>query len=91
MKEHLIIKGMDFIGNQLIKVQLIPDPEYTVEETIPTTDIDYRNLNTVCKSVNQILNQKQERERIVFIGVEEWIQKKYGFASKVILNIEPGG
>ena len=88
MKEHLVIKGMDFISNQMIKVMLIPDPEYKVETT--EKEIDYTNLDSVFKSVNHIVQQSQELERIIYIGVDEWKEKKYGLASKVVLEIGPG-
>jgi len=88
MKEHLIIKAMDFIGNQLIKVKLIPDPEYTIKET--NNKIDYKNAQTVVESVNKILVQKEEMERTIYIGVEEWKNNNYNFASKIILDINPG-
>ena len=89
MKEHLIIKAMDFIGNQLIKVKLIPDPEYLIKKT--NNEIDYSNPQAVVKSVNKILTQEKELERTIFIGVNEWNANNYNFASKIILDITPGG
>ncbi len=88
MKEHLLVKGMKFIGNQLIEVKLIPDPEYVVEET--NSEIDYNNPQTVVESVNKILIQKQELERTIYLGVDEWNTNNYNFGRKIILDINPG-
>ena len=89
MKEHLIIKGMDFIGNQLIEVKLIPDPEYKVKKQTNHNDINYNNFQTVVESYSQIVSQYQEHERIVYISVKEWKKNNYNFASKIVLDLNP--
>jgi hypothetical protein len=87
MKEHLIIKGMNFIGGGIIEVKLIDNPKYKVKQV--DNNIDYKNMNTVFKSVNKIVAQEKDNERIIFIPVDEWKKNNYNFASEIVLGAVP--
>ena len=89
MREHLIIKAMNFIGNQLIEVKLIPDPDYAVKEQVD--NVDYVNIQGLVEDVSKLVNQKKELERIIYIGVDEWKTNNYNLASKIVLDINQGG
>ena len=79
---------MDFIGNQLIKVILIPDPEYEVKTQ--QNEIMQKDLSNVYKQVVNIVKQETPIERIVYISVDEWKKNNYNFASKIILDLNLG-
>ena len=54
-------------------------------------EIDFNNLVGTYKQVNEIIQQEIPKERIVYMGVDEWKKNNYGFASKIVLDISPGG